>query len=398
MKTFFCVIITFFLLCFTIKAQEKYDISPVSEVKTSSNTVTCVVYKNKNGHFIFSGGDHEFIDIIQVDNTGKMTSNGRQTISSNKKGVRGLITDTIDGSDFLFAGLKGGGAVEVFSINSNGTLKSVFVAKDTDSTFIEKVITLQVVHMSKASYLFVGGLETHPGLSCFKIASNGSLTHVQSIADTRYMFLDGVIGMSIHRIQDKTYLITGGFHDNGISSFAIHEDGHFENISNVADTEYRYLNGTYPLISTTLGGRHFVVVGHRHHIYYKPTPWVKDRDRYYYHGDAVSVFLLNQVGELLPRSLFIGNGTTLIKGQTRLQSLPIDDKNELIAIATKDDQSIQLCTLTETGRLVNSGKIDTGFPIYYGMTGSKIASKNFLFAGSTNSNKFVAYRLNSNDD
>ena len=47
-------------------------------------------------------------------------------------------------------------------------------------------------------------------------------------------------------------------------------------------------------ISATKSGWHYVVVGHRHHIYYKLTPWVKDRHTYYYHGDAVSVFRVDE--------------------------------------------------------------------------------------------------------
>ncbi len=376
-----------------LRAQQQYEISAIDEVKTSLNTVTCVVYQNDNGHFIYAGGESQYIDIVKVANDGKMEVMGKQAISGDKKTVRGLIADTIEGTDYLFAGLKGGNAVEVFKIKPDGELESVFVEKDTDATFLGTVITLQVIHMSTASFLFVGGLEKKPGLSCFKIAADGSLTHVQSLADTQDLFMDGIIGMSIHQIEGQTFLVTGGFHDNGLSSFQVHKDGHFENISNVPDSDTRYLNGTYPLISATLGGRHFVVVGHRHHIYYKPTPWVKDRDSYYYHGDAVSVFMLNKKGELIPRSLFLGNSDTVIKGQTRLHSFPIDNNHELVAVATRDDNSIQLCMLTATGRLVDAGKIATGFPIYYGMTGHKIEGKYFLFAGSTTDEKFVSYRL-----
>lgn len=376
-------------------AQQKFSLTPVSEAETSLNTVTCTVHQLEEITYIYAGGSGDKIDIFSVDAQGKLESVARTKVSG--KHVRGVITDKIAGKDFLFAGIKGANAVEVFEIMKDGTLKSVFIAKDTESTYLGTVITLQVVHMTESSYLFVGGLEQAPGLSSFKILPDGHLEHIHSIADTKELFLDGVIAMSIHRIQGKTFLFAGGFHDNGLSSFQVFEDGHFETRDKLGDDPVRYLNGTYPLVSATLGGRHYIVVGHRHHIYYEPTPWVKDRETYYYHGDAVSVFITNEQGEIVPRSVFKGNSETLIKGQTRIQCLPMDDNHELVAVATRDDASIQLCILDHKGRLIDAGNLATGLPVYYGLTGKKIGDRFFLFAGSTEDQTFVSYRLDPID-
>ncbi|MDN5215879.1 stress protein [Fulvivirgaceae bacterium BMA12] len=376
-------------------AQPKFSLTPVGKAETSLNSVTCTVHQIDGANYVYSGGSDDKIDIFKVDAEGKIKNIARTQVSG--KHIRGLITDKIEGKDFLFAGIKGGDAVEVFEINGDGTLNRAFILRDTESTYLGIVITLQVVHMAESSYLFVGGLEKSPGLSSFKIFPDGHLKHVQSMADTKELFMDGVIAMSIHRIEGKTLLFTGGFHDNGLSSFQVYEDGHFENRDNIGDDHIRYLNGTYPVISATLSGRHYVVVGHRHHIYYEPTSWVKDRDNYYYHGDAVSVFIINEQGELVPRSVFKGNSETLIKGQTRLQSLPLDDKHELVAVATRDDRSIQLCVLDHKGRLIDAGKLFTDIPVYYGLTGKRIGDQLFLFVGSTEGKAFVSYRLDPVD-
>ncbi len=118
------------------------------------------------------------------------------------------------------------------------------------------------------SYLLVGGLEKDPGLTSFRIHADGSLTHVQSIEDSPEIFTDGIIGMSEHTIGSHTFLVTGGFQDSGVSSFEIHRNGTFTNISNIADDLRRFLNGTYPVEGITLGGENFVNVGHRHHRFY----------------------------------------------------------------------------------------------------------------------------------
>ncbi len=377
-------------------AQDTFTINKVDQLETSYNTVTSTIYQRGSDFYAYTAGDGNQIDVLKIDKDGKMKPHANYVVSGGKNTIRGLITDTIEGKDFLFAGLKGGNAIEVFQINPDGTLKSVFVVKDTDSTYLGIVITLQVIHMKDASYLFVGGLEKEPGLSCFRITGEGRLEHVQSMADTEAVFTDGIIGMSTHKIEGKTYLFTGGFQDNGLSSFRVFENGRFENITNIADDHTRFLNGTYPVISSTIHGWDFVVVGHRHHSYYNPTKWVKDRDSYYYHGDAVSVFRVNEQGELLPRSVFIDNTETLIKGQTRLHRLPWSEEYDLIAVATRDDQSIQLFLLNKMGRLSDAGKINTGFPIYYGLCGQKIGDQLFLFAGSVEGKTFASYRVDLN--
>lgn len=382
-----------FFQAIQIKGQPKFELLPIDQVETSHNTVTCTAYQSGNQNYLYTAGDGDKIDVFNVDEYGKMRFLTNYMVTGAQQTVRGLITDRISGKDFLFAGLKGGNAVEVFSINPDGTLNRVFVLSDTDTTHLGIVITLQVVHMASASYLFVGGLEDTPGLSAFRITATGHLEHVHSLADTEEIFTDGIIGMSVHRIDGKTFLFTGGFQDNGLSSFRVYEDGHFENVSNIGDNHNLYLNGTYPVLSATRSGWNYLVVGHRHHIYYRPTPWVKDRHTYYYHGDAVSVFRVDEQGHLSPRSIFQGNSETLIKGQTRLHKLPLGEDYDLIAVATRDDQSIQLCVLNETGRLIDAGKIRTGFPIYYGLCGQKIGERLFLFAGSVDGKVFTSYRL-----
>ncbi|MEM7659688.1 MAG: stress protein [Bacteroidota bacterium] len=373
--------------------QPTFQLVPVDEIETAQNTVSCIAYQSGNQQYIYSGGDGNQIEVLKVNEEGNMQLLAAYEVAGGKNAVRGMIVDQVEGNDFLFAGLKGGNAVEVFAIQADGTLNSVFVLPDTDTTYLGIVITLQVIHMASASYLFVGGLEKEPGLSSFHITSEGKLAHVQSMADTETIFTDGIIGMSSHQIEGKTYLFTGGFQDNGLSSFRVEEDGHFENISNIGDDYHLYLNGTYPIISASKSGWNYVIVGHRHHSYYQPSPWIKDRHTYFYHGDAVSVFRVDEAGQLMPRSVFRDDSETLLRGQTRLHKFPLDQEYDLIAVATRDDQSIQLCVLNQNGRLMDAGQLTTGFPIYLGLCGQQIGEQVFLFAGSVEGKQFASYRL-----
>ena len=133
--------------------------------------------------------------------------------------------------------------------------------------------------MESASYLFIGGLEETPGLSSFKIEDDGKLTHVQSMKDDEKIFTDGIIGMFTHKIEGNTYLYTGGFQDNGISSFKVQDNGTFKNINNISDnTTDRYLTGAYPVTGVKLGDNYYIIVGHRHHKYYKRNGFIKNPD------------------------------------------------------------------------------------------------------------------------
>jgi 6-phosphogluconolactonase (cycloisomerase 2 family) len=384
MRSITSFILISILLLTTVSFAQTLDESVLSRQdfkNTTNNTVTVTSYVKNNTHYIYSGGDGAFIDVFSMNEKGILTPVSNHKLSYDKATARGLVADNINGTDYLFAGNKGGNAVEVFQIQNNGSLKRVFVLDDTDETYIGIVITLQVIHMKESSYLFVGGLEGTPGLSCFKIENNGSLTHIQSLKDDDKLHTDGIIGMYTHKIDGKTFLYTGGFQDNGVSSFRVYDNGRFKNINNIDDnTTDKFLTGTYPVTGVTLEGNHYIVVGHRHHKYYKRGNFIKKKD-FVYHGDAVSVFKINKKGELIPHFTLIDDEKTLLSGQTRIEILKVNDKEAILAVGTRDDESIQLCKLNAEGILTPISYIKTGYPIYYGLNALKINDDLFFIAG-----------------
>ena len=348
---------------------------------TAKNTVTVTSYEKNGVHYVYAGGFGN-IDVYSLNKAGKLTPISNHELYKNEGPARGMVADNINGTDFLFVANKHGDAIETFNILDDGTLKRVFLLKDTDETHLGVAITLQVIHMKKSSYLYVGGLEETPGLSGFKIHDDGKLTHVQSIKDDDKIFTDGIIGMYTHQIGGKTYLYTGGFQDNGISSFLIHEDGTFENINNIGDNRTdRFLTGTYPVTGVTLGSNHYVIVGHRHHKYYKRGNFIKNKD-FFYHGDAVSIFKVDKNGALVPHSVFKGDDTLKLKGQTRIEVVSVKNNEAVLAVGTRDDKSIQLLKLNKEGIISPSNYLETGFNIYYGLRAHEIEGQQFLIAGS----------------
>ena len=348
---------------------------------SGNNTVSVTSYEKNGAHFVYAGGVGN-VDVYNMDKEGILTPISNHELYMKKGPARGMVADNINGTDFLFIANKHGNVIETFKILDNGSLKRVALIEDTDKTHLGTAITLQVVHMKKASYLFVGGLEETPGLSSFKIQNDGKLTHVQSMKDDEKIHTDGIIGMFIHRVKGKTYLYTSGFQDNGVSSFRVYENGKFKNVNNISDnTTDRYLTGAYPVTGVTLGDSKYVIVGHRHHKYYKRGGFIK-RTNFVYHGDAVSVFKVNKKGALIPHFILKDDETTKLQGQTRIEIVSTDNNEAVLAVGTRDDASIQLLKLNKEGILSPINYLETGFSIYYGLRSHKIGNDNFLIAGS----------------
>ncbi|WP_297086693.1 Dabb family protein [uncultured Draconibacterium sp.] len=361
---------------------------------SGDNTVSVTSYEKNNKHFVYAGGFND-IDVYELNDAGELTPVSSHEMYKKKGPARGMVADRIKGTDFLFVANKFGDAIEVFKILDSGALQNVFKVFDTEETHIGISITLQVVHMKEASYLFAGGLEETPGLSCFKIHDDGKLTHVQSVKDDEKIHTDGIIGMFTHKIDGKTYLYTGGFQDNGLSSFRVFDNGKFKNLNNISDnTTDRFLTGAYPVTGVKMGENYYVIAGHRHHKYYTRKGFIKKTD-FVYHGDAVSVFKVNKKGELVPHSVLKDDESTKLAGQTRIEIVSSGDEETILAVGTRDDASIQLCRLNKDGILSPVSYLETGYSIYYGLRSHKIGNKNFLLAGSNRMDmkRIVAYEL-----
>jgi uncharacterized protein GlcG (DUF336 family)/6-phosphogluconolactonase (cycloisomerase 2 family) len=366
---------------------------------SANNTVTITSYKKGGADYVYVGG-FKGVDVFSLDEDGELTLVSTQALYKEEGPARGMVADQIKGTDFLFVANKHGDAIETFKILDNGSLDRVSLTMDTDETHLGTAITLQVIHMEQAAYLFIGGLEDTPGLSSFKIEDDGKLSHVQSMKDDEKIFTDGIIGMFIHKIEGNTYLYTSGFQDNGVSSFKVNDNGTFKNINNIGDnTKDRYLTGAYPVTGVQLGDNHYVIVGHRHHKYYKRGGFIKNPD-FFYHGDGVSVFKVNKKGGLVPHFVLKDDENTKLQGQTRIEIVSVTEQEAVLAVGTRDDASIQLCKLDINGKLSPIHYLETGFSIYYGLRSHKIGNNHFLIAGSNRFDlkKVATYKISPKID
>lgn len=375
-----------------LKSTEKtlnIELIHLDSIKTLSPTVTAKVVKIQDKHYIYTGGEGTILELNEVSTKGNLTTGDQTKITNKFGGIRGLTTTQIKGKDFLIVGNKAEHSVEIHQINEQGKLRKVSVTPDTDSTYLNQNITIELVKIGKKQFVFVGGLDA--GLSCFELLDNGNLRHIQSIKDNSTMFLDGIIGMTTLVIDGKIFLFTGGFIDGGISSFRVFDDGHFENMDNVEDDEQLFLTGVFSLNSTQLNKQNFVLVSHRHKIHY---PFYEKEKGLVYHGDGINVFSVNNNGKLTLSSLLKDTETSKLKGSTRIEIIKISKKNAIVLIATRDDKSLQIASLNDKGDLTPIQAYNINYEVYNGMTIKQIDNQWFVFIGSYKNNMLYAYMVN----
>ena len=366
----------FFTSCSNQSNKVKVDLILIDSIKTLSPTVTAQVVQVQGKYLLYTAGEGNELESHQVQQNGHLITGSSTKINDKIGGVRGLISSQIDNKDILIVGNKGESSIEVDQINENGELHQLSSVSDTDSTFLKQNITTALVNMDGNQFVFVGGMD--PGLSCFQLSSDGTLTPIQSMADDSTMFLNGIIGMTSLVIDGKTYLFTGGFVDGGVSSFRVSNDGGFTNVDNIKDNEKLFLTGAYPLNSVQLGNRNYLIVGHRHKIHY---PAYKNEKKLIYHGDGINVFEVNPQGKLTLSCLLKDNDQLNLKGSTRIEIIKISDEQAIVIIGSRDDKGIQIASLNSNGILSPIKEYDINYSIYNGMTIEQIGNQWYLFVG-----------------
>ncbi|MEB8385621.1 hypothetical protein OO012_00145 [Rhodobacteraceae bacterium KMM 6894] len=179
----------------------------------------------------------------------------------NLDGARGIEAITVAGRSFVYvAGFLDDG-FSSFELLSDGSLSNIENIDSADLSALESATNIQTVTTESGTYLYVNGGST---LNVFEVASDGTLTHVQTVNDDATLNLNITFGkMAVTEVAGVTYLVASGALDDGISAFAVAADGTLANTGNISDatagpTSRLDLPGS--LASITVGGNSFVFV------------------------------------------------------------------------------------------------------------------------------------------
>ena len=178
--------------------------------------------------------------------------------TSNIQGPQGLATATVGGNAYLFVTGFHDDGVGVYSVAADGHLTNVFNVRDTGPMELDGPVDAITAVVGGTTYLFVSGFEDD-GLTVFSVAADGSLANVFNLPDDGTLKLDNPVGLSTAVLNGKTYLFVAGADDDGLSVFAVGNDGALTNVKNVSDDATLLLDRVIGVTTIVVAGQTYVI-------------------------------------------------------------------------------------------------------------------------------------------
>jgi len=312
----------------------------------SFNNLNAVDIVKVDGNvFALLGGDDDDLQVFSIDNDpasptyGQLSDSPVTTVSDSGSTFFSKVFSIhhveIGGSTYVYAGGDEKG-ISVYQIDASGNLTSVQNVADNGSTLLDKVNSLSSVSVDDGvggtnTFLFTGS-EGEEGISAFQVASDGTLTSVDSVADDATVNLKKVYGLDTVQVDDgvggvNTFVIAGGKDDDGLSVFEVASDGTLTNVDNVADTGSTHLSKVRAVVTHEIDGAQYVFAGGE--------------------GGGISAFEVASDGTLTHRGSIADDGTLNLD---KINDLVVQDHQGTPTIwAGGDDKGLDAFEITVDG-------------------------------------------------
>lgn len=234
-------------------------------------------------------------------------------------GATGMTSVNIGGTTYLYVAGYYSNALMVYETGPGGSLTPVQSIVDDATTQLLGLWTVDTVSVRGETYLATAG--TEHGISVFQVGADGKLSLTESIADDATIFSTYPYDVITFELNDRSFVYTVGYDDNGVSAFELETDGTLTNLQNVADAD----NAAYEL-SGALGGTVVTVAG-AHYLIVAG-----------YTDDGLSVFQID------------GNGTL-----TNVANVPDDASTLLNGVSDVTTAQVNGITYVYTGALNDTG-------------------------------------------
>ena len=226
--------------------------------------------------------------------------------------------------------------------------------------------------------VFVAGYHDS-GLSSFSLADDGTLTSEANLGDNPSLALGGVLGVSAIEFSGYIYLFTTAYAESGVGSFYVENDKSLGTIGSVFDTENLNLRQANGITTLEHAGTIYVLV-----------TGLLD--------DGVSAFKM-QAGGLANTSNFKDSSYTLLDQAAGITTAEVGG-NRYVFVASHYDEAVTTLRLDDEGRLLY---IDTftgneAAKLYgaAGVTTAKIGSQTYLFVASYYDSTVSVFRIRDN--
>lgn len=180
--------------------------------------------------FVIAGstGD-DGLSVFQIDSSGNLTNTYNIEDGASPdlggedlflKGVRAMATTEIGGKTFIYAGGSSDDGVSVFELKSDGTLENTFNLEDGGVHELDNIRSLEIATgPAGTQFLFAVG-DNIDALQVYTVNTDGSLTFFETFDDTGSTFLKNAEDITWSVVDGKLQVLAGG-DENGISAFTI---------------------------------------------------------------------------------------------------------------------------------------------------------------------------------
>ncbi|MCP4308491.1 MAG: beta-propeller fold lactonase family protein, partial [bacterium] len=280
---------------------------------------------------------------IELINTDNVSDTGALAIDN----ANSVATAVAGGTTYLFVTGAPDHGVSVFSVDADGTLTNVDNVTDAGDFELNAAISSASAVVGGATYQFVAGFGDD-GVSVFAVTDDGQLVNIENVTDTGDLELLGVRSVATAAIGVATYLFVASFDDKGVSVFSVGADGTLTNVDNVTDDGSLLLNGARSVATAVVNGLTFLFVAS-------------------FDDKGVSVFKVSPDGTLTNVDNVTDSGDLELKGAGSVTSAEISGKTYLF-VAGIEDAGVSVFrvandgTLTNVDNVTDSGNLKLGSP------------------------------------
>ncbi len=172
----------------------------------------------------------------------------------------GLEAVTIGDSTYLYVTARLDNTLTAFSMDADGSLTVIETVEDTDDLALAGAYGLQKFTADGTTYLAVAGLDDS-GLSTFTVNPDGTLTPKQTLFDGPTETLGGAARMTVAEVAGIAYLFVTSFSEDAIGAYAITPEGDLEYVGSLFDDGDINLGGAFSVVTAAVGDASYMIGG-----------------------------------------------------------------------------------------------------------------------------------------
>jgi serralysin len=247
-----------------------------------------------------------------------------------------LQTDGAEKRLFLFGA---SGALTISVIGSDG-LPGTAQTVSTSIGALNDVHSFTVIPDASGDLAAVsqGGVS---GLHLFHIGGNASLTLTETVLDTPKSYVDEVTDSASVLLNGQAYLLTLSAAENGITSYAVNDQGQAELVDSLGNRDGLAISGAQAIQTASVGGQTFAIIAS-------------------VTSDSLSVVRVNDMGCLFQTDHVVDDLDARIRGASALDVFEVNGR--VFVIAGGSDAGLTTYELLPGGRLslMSEAAFETG--------------------------------------